>query len=305
MEKAKNFSNANQPRIAVMGAGIMGLACVAELIEAGYDNITMYAENITPYTTSDVAAAICEIDKVFPEPENTWYQNTLNKWNQLLSIKKAGVSKINYREVYKNGLTNNYVYKQEKNIFLINSKQHIHFIMNMLFNKKISIHKGKITSIHQLTNKYDIIINCTGLGSRELFNDQNIYPVRGQVVILSKPNELNECITELTENPTAIIPRDDDCVLGVIKEINTWNTVPDEKTTHHLIENAQKIYPALKNEKILDVKVGLRPVRNKIRLEAEKIDQSLLVHNYGHGGEGYSFAWGCAKAVINILKEKF
>lgn len=30
------------------------------------------------------------------------------------------------------------------------------------------------------------------------------------------------------------------------------------------------------------------------RLEAERVDGKLLVHNYGHGGSGWSLSWGCA-----------
>ncbi len=301
-----NLSNATQPAIAVIGAGIIGLTCVAELIEAGYNKIAIYAENITPYTTSDVAAATCFPQKIYPEPENSWYQNNLFKLKQLLSVTSSGVSEMNFIEVCRDSSikTNGYKCIQKKNIFLVNSKYHIKFLMDILANKKISINSEKINNIHQLTKHYEVIINCSGLGSRELFNDQNVYPVRGQVVILSRPKDLNECIVELTENLTYIIPRDKDCILGGTEEINNWSVEPDEKTTRLIIGRAEQILPLLKNEKILDVKVGLRPVRNRIRLETEKIDQSFIIHNYGHGGEGYSFAWGCAAAVKNILKKE-
>ena len=39
----------------------------------------------------------------------------------------------------------------------------------------------KINNFVEIANEYDIICNCTGMGSRELCNDQELTPIRGQV----------------------------------------------------------------------------------------------------------------------------
>jgi D-amino-acid oxidase len=39
--------------------------------------------------------------------------------------------------------------------------------------------------------------------------------------------------------------------------------------------------------------VGLRPGRTAVRLER----MGNIIHNYGHGGGGYTVAWGCASEV--------
>jgi D-amino-acid oxidase len=49
--------------------------------------------------------------------------------------------------------------------------------------------------------------------------------------------------------------------------------------------------------------VGLRPARPALRLEAERIGNATVIHNYGHGGAGFTLSWGCAeearmKAII-------
>lgn len=42
--------------------------------------------------------------------------------------------------------------------------------------------------------------------------------------------------------------------------------------------------------------VGLRPGRiGGFRLAAEKMAEKLVVHNYGHGGDGYTLSWPCAQ----------
>ncbi len=47
--------------------------------------------------------------------------------------------------------------------------------------------------------------------------------------------------------------------------------------------------------------VGLRPVRPSVRLEKEQVGENkTVVHNYGHGGAGYTLSWGCAMEVVEL-----
>src|SRR5215472_14412853 len=46
-------------------------------------------------------------------------------------------------------------------------------------------------------------------------------------------------------------------------------------------------------DRVIRTTVGLRPHRDAgFVLRADKLDDKLLVHNYGHGGAGMSLAWG-------------
>ena len=49
---------------------------------------------------------------------------------------------------------------------------------------------------------------------------------------------------------------------------------------------------------IREVKVGLRPFRRGgVRLEVE----GRVIHNYGHGGSGFTVSWGCAEEVAALV----
>jgi D-amino-acid oxidase len=48
---------------------------------------------------------------------------------------------------------------------------------------------------------------------------------------------------------------------------------------------------------VLYERVGLRPIRPEVRLERE----GRIVHNYGHGGAGYTLSWGCAEDVVKAV----
>jgi glycine/D-amino acid oxidase-like deaminating enzyme len=55
---------------------------------------------------------------------------------------------------------------------------------------------------------------------------------------------------------------------------------------------------ALADAPILGIEVGLRPGRpDGVRLQAEQVGPTTVVHNYGHDGSGVFWSWGCAAAL--------
>ena len=61
------------------------------------------------------------------------------------------------------------------------------------------------------------------------------------------------------------------------------------------------LWPELDRSKIVDKAVGLRPSRNEVRLEADRSDDRMVIHNYGHGGAGVTLSWGCADEVVALV----
>ena len=54
-------------------------------------------------------------------------------------------------------------------------------------------------------------------------------------------------------------------------------------------------------DRVIRTTVGLRPHRDSgFRLEPDKLDQKLLIHNYGHGGAGMSLSWGTGQIAAEI-----
>ena len=52
-------------------------------------------------------------------------------------------------------------------------------------------------------------------------------------------------------------------------------------------------------ERIIDIKSCIRPFRPMgPRLDAEQIGDKLVIHNYGHGGSGWSLSWGSADVAV-------
>ncbi|MEO8713061.1 MAG: FAD-dependent oxidoreductase, partial [Parafilimonas sp.] len=68
-----------------------------------------------------------------------------------------------------------------------------------------------------------------------------------------------------------------------------------------LLNNAYSVFPELKQQKVIGSWAGLRPYRNEVRLEHEA--GTNIIHNYGHGGSGFTLAFGCAEEVASIVSK--
>ena len=124
--------------------------------------------------------------------------------------------------------------------------------------------------------------------------------VINQIAIVSKIENLS-CAIVCDDAPlTYAIPRTNDCVFGGTNDLSS-DLAADPATTKRIIAECSR---ALNIEKprVLAERVGLRPFRKSgVRLEREKLrDGRIVIHNYGHGGSGFTLSWGCAREVRDM-----
>jgi D-amino-acid oxidase len=68
---------------------------------------------------------------------------------------------------------------------------------------------------------------------------------------------------------------------------------------------ADQLTPDLSDSQIQGFVACIRPYRRKtFRLEVEKLGQTILVHNYGHGGAGITLSWGSALEATDLLRKQ-
>ena len=57
-------------------------------------------------------------------------------------------------------------------------------------------------------------------------------------------------------------------------------------------------------DRLFDITVCLRPFRAEgPRIETEQVGDTLVVHNYGHGGSGWSLSWGSGAVAVRLAME--
>lgn len=148
-----------------------------------------------------------------------------------------------------------------------------------------------------------VVVNCSGITARYLVPDPDVYPVRGQVVIAENPgvDEFFISRDEVLPSTVYMFPHADTILLGGTMEEGDWELTPKPHIAERIVAGALEIEPRLHGCRILEHRVGLRPCRPEVRLEPEVIGDTLVWHNYGHGGAGISLSWGCAAEIAAAL----
>lgn len=164
------------------------------------------------------------------------------------------------------------------------------------------IQLGEVANLGELRTEASVVVNYTGLGAKELANDPTLYPIRGQLVKISEKPGIPYVSADSMESATSdeatyIFPRRNDIVLGGTAVAGDFSQEWDEVLGDRLIARCKKLVPALGEVNVLEKVVGLRPGRETIRLEHD----GSVIHNYGHGGAGYTVSWGCANAVLELV----
>jgi len=148
--------------------------------------------------------------------------------------------------------------------------------------------------------KFDLVINCAGIGARELVHDADLEPHRGQVAIVPRIKDLPYAVVCDDAPLMYAIPRRNDCVFGGTNELSD-NLGADSAMTTRIVAECSRALK-IKKPNVLAERVGLRPFRKSgVRVEPARLrDGRTCLHNYGHGGSGFTLSWGCAENIFRL-----
>ncbi|XP_019784768.2 D-aspartate oxidase isoform X1 [Delphinus delphis] len=163
----------------------------------------------------------------------------------------------------------------------------------------------RIEDLWELHPSFDIVVNCSGLGSRQLAGDPKIFPVRGQVLKVQAP-WVKHFIRD-GSGLTYIYPGISNVTLGGTRQKGDWNLSPDAEISKGILSRCCALEPSLHGACDIREKVGLRPTRPGVRLEKELLAQGSrrlpVVHHYGHGSGGIAMHWGTALEAARLVSE--
>jgi D-amino-acid oxidase len=307
--------------IAIIGAGVSGLTCGVVLAERG-DRTVIFAKDIGQQTTSSVAAAVW-----FPyhvEPAERVIPLALETYQVLLDLARfpeSGVSMIESRQFLRTGeieipewaipLGASVIPSEVQGslepfksgfslrVPLMDTTIYLDYLAARFRKAGGEIHANvHFEKLEDADRKFDLVINCAGIGARELVHDADLEPHRGQVAIVPRIEALS-CAIVCDDAPLMYaIPRGNDCVFGGTNDLSD-NLAADLETTQRIVEECRRVLK-IEKPRVLAERVGLRPFRKSgVRLERCRLrDGRTVIHNYGHGGAGFTLAWGCAREVL-------
>ena len=96
-----------------------------------------------------------------------------------------------------------------------------------------------------------------------------------------------------------IVPRKDAIIVGGTYEESVEEETTKPSTIERILKNAYEVFPELKKQRVIGSWAGLRPYRPEVRVEHE--GGTNIIHNYGHGGSGFTLSFGCAEEVAGIV----
>ena len=300
-------------RTIVVGAGVVGLTTAVCLREAGVA-ADVVAREQPQDTTSAVAAALWYPYRALPAARVTvWSAATYEALGRLARVPGSGVRMRAGTELLPGDAPD--PWWRDAVPGLRRTREGLRFVAPVV---DMSVHLpwlvgrlralgGTVQRRHLDALEADAVVNCAGLGARELAGDASLSAVRGQVVRVTAPG-VQEWLLDQSdpEQLVYVVPRrahaaggrgSGDVVLGGAAQEGDEDPTADPATTAAIRARCAALVPALRDAPVVDVAVGLRPVRPAVRLEAE----GRVVHCYGHGGAGVTLAWGCGVEVAALL----
>jgi D-amino-acid oxidase len=303
--------------LTVVGAGVSGLTCALALRRAGFDARIVTAD-LPSETTSMVAAAVWTVPGSEAGNRNfQWAQRSRDVFASLATNLTTGVDSLRQlelevtphpplgweadwiRPITPSELPSGYAGGWMIDGYRIDPRVYLAWLRGEF--ERLGGHLA-VGRLERLEEAEGLVVNCTGLESRELCDDPEVVPIRGQVLVVSSPG-IDEGVSDENDpdHITYVYPRRDQVILGGTRQIGDWNMKPDAATNARILADCLRLDPRLAGCKVLESRVGLRPGRKAVRLEPGRMrDARPVIHNYGHGGMGYILSWGCADEVVAL-----
>lgn len=262
-------SRNRQRRFAVLGSGVIGLSTARLLqqrFQDGPGTVTIYAKELPPYTTSNIAGALWHASAAFESSRVTEafnqqfdlacrishraFQGLVGRdygvrWTdafELLTSEgslqrelECGTMPYPAIQVHRDPQRYfGYPYARQFSTMMIEPHTYLRALMRDFYLAGGKIVVREFRSRQEISRLAEsVIFNCTGLGARTLFDDQNLIPVRGQLEVLLPQPEVDYCYMS---GAGYMFPRRDGIILGGTWDRDDWSLAPDPQQTTNILE---------------------------------------------------------------------
>jgi D-amino-acid oxidase len=262
--------------VAVLGCGAVGLATARLAQEAGFD-VTIYTKAMPPETTSNIAGGqwlpvtVYDTDKRLT-PEFTQQFVAAAQYGyrryQIMTDPKYGIrwmrnynlsdtpwhSPINTSGMLQGLLPENKDLPAGTHPFATKYVRQFDgmiveppiYLPAMLTDVRIAGGKVVVREMKSLSEvqalPQKLVFNCTGLGAKALFGDEELTPIRGQLTILLPQPEVTYATTYQN---TYMFSRRDGVLLGGTHEMGDWNLQPDMATKAAILAKQAKLFDGM------------------------------------------------------------
>jgi len=261
--------------VAIIGCGVIGLATARTLQRRGFD-VTIYSKDMPPETTSNIAGASWSPTSVIDEDHRTaaWdaqFERAARVSNRSFQLLAGDEYAVRWREQYslsdedfgpswdhemlhdlfpasrkleasENPFPAKYV--QVDNRMFIEPSIYLNTLTRDFYIFGGHIRRVIFTTPAQLSTLSEpIVVNCTGLGARELFGDRELMPIKGQLTVLLPQPEVDYA---LVGNGLYMFPRRDGIILGGTFERGVETMEPNPEAKKRILTGHQRIFGGMR-----------------------------------------------------------
>jgi D-amino-acid oxidase len=261
-----------QRTAAVLGCGAVGLATARLLQRHGWF-VTIYARELPPDTTSNLAGglwspwSVFDEERLTPEFEARYVRASriAHQAFQELSGPRYGVRWLENYRLHDIPLPRTRLGDELRDLFPdtreLTPKEHpfpaahVHRSMGMLVEPFIYLNAvvqdfllagGRIVvrefmaAEEIMTLAEPVVVNCTGLGAKALFADDELIPIKGQLCVLVPQPEVDYVVS--TTDSLYMMPRQDGIVLGGTHERGVWDVATSPEVTGRILAGHARLF---------------------------------------------------------------
>ncbi|MGW2998725.1 FAD-dependent oxidoreductase [Streptomyces sp. NPDC001155] len=309
-------------KIIVVGGGVTGLTTGVALLEAGLPVHLVSAE--IPGPTSITAGAMWGPYLVEPWSKvRRWSLVSLDVFRGLSGDSATGVRMVSgveasrnavsapewstllpdFRECSPSELPAGFKGGYRFTVPLVDMPLYLQYLLQRFREAGGTVQRQFVGSLDEIGNG-SVIVNCAGLGAGKLAADDSVRPIRGQHVVVKNPG-ITEFFSEdtgLSPDLLCIYPHGETVVLGGTAIDGQASLEEDPVAARAIVERCAAVDPRLAKAPVVASRVGARPTRSEVRVEADRRSDGVAVfHNYGHGGSGVTLSWGCAQEIVQLV----
>ena len=263
---------------AVIGCGVVGLATARTLQRRGFD-VAIYAKSMPPETTSNIAGASWFPSHVIDTDHRTSafdsqferaariahraYQLLIGdeygvhwreQYNLSDSREKDGDLPWDYKMLHdlfpagrilrpsENPFPAKYV--QVDNMMFIEPSIYLNALLRDFYLAGGRVRRVAFAEAGELSSLQEpVIVNCTGLGARELFGDRELVPVKGQLTALLPQPDVDYAMTRMG---LYMFPRRDGIMLGGTFETGVETMEPNQEAAQRILAGHQRIFSGMR-----------------------------------------------------------
>ncbi|MEM9385453.1 MAG: FAD-dependent oxidoreductase [Pseudomonadota bacterium] len=262
---------------AVIGAGVMGLTTARLLQDAGWQ-VTLYTAQMPRHTTSNIAAgqwgptSVFELTRVDPafEARYQWAARISHHAFQNLVGPRYGVRFLENYYLGDRPHEPSYYARELPELFAEMSDllpgehpfpvPHVHRTVTMQIEPAIFLRQleadirlaGGRFVVRAFESPQELLalpeqtlFNCTGLGSRELFNDVELTPAKGQLVFVLPDQQVDFATIGGGRGVRYMFPRTGELVLGGSWERGEFSLATDVGLAEQIVADHKALFDAM------------------------------------------------------------